>query len=177
VDATHKLENAQVKLIKTAQKIKANREKKREKLEKKGKPLPSTLREPINPEITNEKQEVSPSAQVLREIASTDAPPMTLVEADKLVPRDQRPTHRIPGQRLPFALPWTVEKVDTIDWTRKEIVRTGIELEKSRQVLAEDIVKEGIGQETYPPLNSAFLLFNQQIGAHMANQILLHNQP
>jgi hypothetical protein len=177
VNATKKLENAQVQLIKTARKIKANRQNKMEKLEKKGKPIPPTLREPINAEITDEKTEVSPSAKVLREIAGNDAPPMDLVEADKLVPRNRRPTHRLPGKRLPFALPWTGEEVDTIDWARKEIVRTGIALERSRQVLAEDIVREGIGQETYPPLNSAFLLFNQQIGAHMANQILLHNQP
>lgn len=177
VKATKKLESAQVTLIRKAKMISNKRAKQIEALEKKKKPIPEKLKDPINKEITDEKKEVSPSLEVLREIAGPDRLNVEFIEADRLVPRDQRPTHRLPRKGLPLALPWTGTKVDTIDWARKEIVRTGIELDKSRQVLAEDIMRAGIGEETYPPLNSAFLLFRQQIGAHMANQILLHNRP
>ena len=31
--------------------------------------------------------------------------------------------------------------------------------------------------ETYPPLSSAFILFRSQLSAHLASQILLHNEP
>ncbi len=177
VKATKKLEAAQVALIKKARKIRVKRTEQIDKLVRKKKPIPNSLKEPINKEIIDEKKDVSPSLEVLREIAGGDGPNIDFVEADRLVPRDQRPTHRLPGKRLPFALPWTGTKVDTIDWARKEIVKTGMALDNSRQLLADDIGKEGIGEERYPPLNSAFLLFRQQIGAHLANQILLHNQP
>lgn len=37
-------------------------------------------------------------------------------------------------------------------------------------------MKQG-GAETYPPLNSAFVLFNRQIAAHLAAQALNHHEP
>lgn len=94
--------------------------------------------------------------------------------AEQLVPKDQWPTHRLPVLGfLPFGA-----KVDTIDWARKEIMETNTALEDARNTLKRDIDTPGVGQdETYPPLNSAFVLFNQQIAAHLAGSILLHNEP
>lgn len=41
---------------------------------------------------------------------------------------------------------------------------------------AEEV--DNVGQdETYPPLNSAFILFNTQIAAHLAAQALTHHEP
>lgn len=89
---------------------------------------------------------------------------------DGLVPPNQRPTHRLPVLGfLPFG-----RKVDTIDWCKQEIVETTALLEKERDTLTAE---EGTKDEKYPPLNSIFVLFNQQIGAHLAAQSLTHNEP
>ena len=113
--------------------------------------------------------------------------------ADKLVPRAQRPTHRLPAGFLPFGLPFISKKVDSIDWAKEEIERTNKELSDMQKVLAKEVnstskssrlfnmslpemVKE-LDQQTYPPLNSAFILFNNQMAAHMAAQILTHHEP
>ena len=70
------------------------------------------------------------------------------------------------------------QKVDTIDWCKQEIVETNRLLAEARETLQKDINQPGTGDdETYPPLNSAFVLFNQQIGAHMAAQALIHHEP
>ncbi|KAJ7485366.1 hypothetical protein FB451DRAFT_1229446 [Mycena latifolia] len=37
--------------------------------------------------------------------------------------------------------------------------------------------KKGPGEETYPAVSSAFITFNRQIAAHMAENILLHHEP
>lgn len=106
-------------------------------------------------------------------------PDPNLPLAEQLVPRDQRPTHRLPPFKfLPFGLPFMGEKVDTIDWCKNEIVETNRLLEEARGKLREDIDRPGVGEdEHYPPLNSAFILFNQQIAAHLAAQSLTHNEP
>ncbi|KAG8983611.1 hypothetical protein FRB93_007124 [Tulasnella sp. JGI-2019a] len=92
--------------------------------------------------------------------------------AEQLVPRDQRPTHKLGFLGL-FG-----EKVDSIDWAGQEIMETNTELEAARDQLRRDVDAPGTGEnETYPPLNSAFILFNQQIAAHMAANSLIHNQP
>ena len=181
-----------------------------------------------------------------------------LTRAERLVPRDKRPTHRLPIGPLPFGLPLIGKKVDSIDWARQEIEETTTALEKGRNILRkeekevvdgvrgkvhgfaglvggldaavplksgllhkkdDDIDSELVGptgraststrkrgnekvsgessgepdsepqgsqskvrlasedEETYPPLNSAFVLFNQQIAAHMAAQSLTHHEP
>lgn len=90
--------------------------------------------------------------------------------ADEFVPRNDRPTHRLPVLGiLPFG-----KKVDSIDWATQEIIETTSLLEKERQILLEE---DGQTHEKYPPLNSVFILFNQQIGAHLAAQSLTHNEP
>ncbi|KAG8904310.1 hypothetical protein FRC01_008787, partial [Tulasnella sp. 417] len=111
--------------------------------------------------------------------AADGKPDPNLPLAEQLVPRDQRPTHRLPPFKwLPFGLPFMGEKVDTIDWCKNEIVETNRLLEESRAKLKEDIDRPGVGDdEHYPPLNSAFILFNQQIAAHLAAQSLTHNEP
>jgi hypothetical protein len=40
-----------------------------------------------------------------------------------------------------------------------------------------DADPESLSHESYPPLNSAFILFHQQIAAHLAAQSLTHNEP
>ncbi|KAG9125185.1 hypothetical protein FRC07_008627, partial [Ceratobasidium sp. 392] len=52
------------------------------------------------------------------------------------------------------------------------------ELMEGRKKLEADINNPGVDMdENYPPLNSAFILFDQQIGAHIAAQITVHNEP
>jgi hypothetical protein len=171
VKATKKLENAQVSLVKQARKEKAKREKSREKSAKKGTKLKDELANDINKEILEGKE--SPSALVLAELGKK-VRHNDILAADRLVPRNLRPTHRINKK---WGLPFTGTKVDTIDWTRREILRTTHILEKDRRQLADDIAKPGLEGERYPALNSAFIYFHQQIAAHMAAQIVLHDQP
>lgn len=107
-----------------------------------------------------------------------------------IVPKDQRPTHRL------GMIPFFGEKVDTIDWARKEIVvctrlleagRATIENDgkgvtddssnDSREDVAEADAAKGESLKSYPPLNSAFVTFNRQIAAHLASQVLAHHEP
>lgn len=115
--------------------------------------------------------------------------------AEKLVPKNKRPTHRLPPVGfLPFGLPFTGKKVDTIEWAREELAETNAALRTARVALRRDVattsslppqetnrpdaLKADPGSsQTYPPLNSAFVLFNQQIAAHMAAQVLTHHMP
>ena len=110
-----------------------------------------------------------------------------------VVPKDQRPTHRL------GMIPFFGEKVDTIDWARQEITLCTQLLEEGRAVIendgrgvqdessnegedkaaeGDDAKQKGDNQpKSYPPLNSAFVMFNKQIAAHMASQILAHHEP
>lgn len=173
VKATGKLENAQVALIKQARNLKV----KRDKAVAKGGKFPADL-DPakVNIDIV-QKGTPSPSAKLLAELGGDHRHAIELLEADRLVPRSSRPKHKLPPKWFPIALPFTGTQVDTIDWAREQIVKAGIALEKARTQLQDDIDKPGTEGETYPPLNSAFIYFHQQIAAHMANQILLHDQP
>ncbi|KAK8869970.1 hypothetical protein IAR55_000540 [Kwoniella newhampshirensis] len=195
VKATKKLETAQVDLIKFARKYKLSREQKVEKLERKKKPVPEALKSPINaqlltpPNRNNDGQVPEPEA--VPNAGSADvaengemsqpvfASPSELGRADQLVPRNKRPTIRLKPRWAPFGLGFLGigEKVDAIDWARKEIVYCSAELEKSRDRLMRDVQSPGTSEDHYPPLNSAFIHFNQQIAAHMAAQCLTHNQP
>jgi hypothetical protein len=172
VKATAKLENAQVALIKQARNLHVKREK---ALPEGGKYPPKLDPAKVNTDIKAGKP--SPSAQLLAELSSDHRQASELLEADKLVPRSSRLKHKLPPKWFPIALPFTGTQVDTIDWSREQIVKSGQALEQARAQLQDDIDKPGTEGETYPPMNSAFIYFHQQIAAHMANQILLHDQP
>jgi hypothetical protein len=166
LNACNKLESAETTLLKTAAKIQAKKDKK----------LGKETDLPANPRGEDGFN-----------------PERDLSLADKLVPRDQRPTHRLPLGFLPFGLPFISEKVDSIDWAKEVVERTNKELVEMQKVLAKEVnsmtrsshlfnmslremVKE-LDKQTYPPLNSAFILFNNQMAAHMASQILTHHEP
>jgi hypothetical protein len=153
--ASNKLESAEFKLVATAQQLHRKHNLALAKAAKKGQDI-TTVKPPV---------------------ADADAERGTV--ADRYVPRSERPSHRLPPFKwLPFGLPFMGEKVDTIEWARKEVVESDQLLNEGRRKLAEDRSNVGVDMdENYPPLNSAFILFNQQIGAHMAAQITVHNQP
>jgi calcium permeable stress-gated cation channel len=110
-----------------------------------------------------------------------------------VVPKDQRPTHRL------GMIPFVGEKVDTINWARQEIIVCTQLLNDGRAVIEndgkgvqDDSSNDGDGEvaeaddtkqntegepASYPPLNSAFVTFNRQIAAHMASQALAHHEP
>lgn len=155
--ACGKLESAETSLLSTAAKLR------RQELKK-----------------ANGAGDASPSADTERNLAL----------AERLVPRDKRPSHRLPAGFMPFSLPFIGETVDTIDWCRQEIAAATDLLTKGRQTLAEqglsqsdDVNGDGKAdksdhaKQTYPPLNSAFITFNQQIAAHLAVNALTHHEP
>jgi len=144
-----------------------------------------------------------------------EAPGMALIE--ELVPRKERPSHRLPlFTWLPFSLPFVGKKVDTIEWAGEQVHELNTELERRREILAHDITRTtaaeaqvtsrvhrfgtrklnvaipavpvtlplvkgrpalNFSDQTYPPANGAFILFNKQIAAHMAAQTLTHHEP
>ena len=83
--------------------------------------------------------------------------------ADQLVPRANRPTHRV-GAWLP--LPGMGKKIDTIDWAKDELVNVTVKLEEERSHLAER-----------PVGSAAFIEFRTQVAAHMFQQATIHNLP
>ncbi|KAL1946280.1 hypothetical protein VTO73DRAFT_15407 [Trametes versicolor] len=114
---------------------------------------------------------------------------------DILVPKNKRPSHRLPVfSWMPFSLSFIGKKVDTIEWARQELTETNQALRQARHQLAPDVptTTDLPGEhthgpdvfsagpdtaQTYPPLNSAFILFNNQMAAHMAVQVLTHHMP
>ena len=144
-----------------------------------------------------------------------EAPSKALLE--ELVPREKRPSHRLPlFSWMPFSLPFVGKKVDTVEWASKEVHELTTKLEQRREILAKDIARTtaeeaqttvrrhniGAGKlsmalpsvavsiplvgavaavdfsdQTYPPANAAFILFNKQLAAHIAAQMLTHDEP
>lgn len=154
--ATTKLENAQVQLVQKAWKYRHKHDQRCAKLEKKGKEAP-----PLEPATK----------------PPTDGTELSL--ADQLVPHKERPTMRLKPSWSPIGLGWLGigEKVDVIHWARKEIAECTDQLDRSRDQLGRDIANVGSEGDVYAPLNSAFILFNQQIAAHMAQQCLSYQAP
>lgn len=180
--AVNRLEKAQVQLIKTARSYRAERENKKEKLENKGKPIPDILVKPINADMLAPYKATNESSAAAAENGDGPAAllkPEDLGKADQLVPRSKRPFHRAKPKWAPFGLGFLGigQKIDTIDWARNEIASTSAVLQEARDQLRRDVTSEGTEDDVYPPFNSAFILFNQQIAAHMANQILIHDRP
>ena len=115
--------------------------------------------------------------------------PKALLE--ELVPREKRPSHRLPlFSWMPFSIPFVGKKVDTIEWAREQVRELTTKLEQRREILAQDIartsaaageaettVREHNIEQTYPPAKAAFILFNKQLAAHIAAQILTHGKP
>jgi len=121
---------------------------------------------------------------------SADDAERNLTLAERLVPRAKRPTHRLPLSFMPFALPFVGQEVDTIDWCRSEIPATTDLLRHARRTITQEssAVPDVAGgedesggkagsDELYPPLNSAFITFNEQIAAHIAYGSLAHHAP
>lgn len=153
--ASKMLESAEVKLIKLARQTKLDKEKKANSGKEK------------KDEQTNEGGAVAEEGD------------KSLPLVDQLVPRSKRPTFRQKPKWAPFGLGWLGigQKIDKIDWARKEIVLCSEALERGRQQLRNDVISSGAEEDYYPPLSSAFIHFNKQIAAHMAYQCLTHNRP
>jgi hypothetical protein len=118
------------------------------------------------------------------ELANSASDPETRTALiEELVPKDKRPTHRLPLFSWMFSLPLLGKKVDTIDWARERVHELNAELAQRREILARDIAKTtgtravvDFSDQTYPPANGAFILFNKQIAAHLAAQTLIHHE-
>ncbi len=85
--------------------------------------------------------------------------------AEKYITKKERPSHKV-GSKVPCM----GTKVDTLEWCREEIARLNKEIEAKREEINVDY-------EKYPAQNSAFLLFNQQIAAHMAQKMIADHRP
>ena len=86
----------------------------------------------------------------------------------KYIKEKDRQTMRLPIFGLGW-MPslWLVgEKVDTIEYCRKEVARLNLEIELDQQQ-----------PEKFPLMNSAFVQFNNQAAAHMACQAVSHHLP
>jgi hypothetical protein len=91
-------------------------------------------------------------------------PEIELTLANYLVPRDQRPSHRLPVLGfLPFG-----RKVDTIEWAIEEIVETNKLLADGRAILERDMIREQRRN------NRKFADFAQigQLGQSLGHQLL-----
>ena len=153
-DAAQKLEAAEVKLIKLARKLHAERQAKVEKLTAKGKPIPTSLQGPANPQLLESSTD---------ETRAEEARALDLV--DQLVPRSIRPRLRLKPKWAPFGLGFLGigQKVDTVEWARKEIQDIQPRLAKLRAQLEDDVKSPRTQDDHFPPRNSAFIRFNQQV--------------
>ncbi|KAI0819394.1 DUF221-domain-containing protein [Trametes gibbosa] len=185
LNAAKKLESAETTLLNTAVKLHNKQLKSESKAAKKA---GTTNRRPSTDTANND-------GRPLTEPSIIDAEQGDITLAEKLVPKTKRPTHRLPPfSWLPFSLPLMGKQVDSIEWARQELVETNEALREARRQLSRDVMatsnlpeantnhpdafKADAGTaQTYPPLNSAFILFNQQIAAHMAAQVLTHHMP
>ena len=86
----------------------------------------------------------------------------------KYVKPKDRDTMRLPifGWTWMPSLPLLGQKVDTIDFCRKELARLNVEIEQDQE-----------DHERFPLMNSAFIQFNHQVAAHMACQAVSHHIP
>ena len=86
----------------------------------------------------------------------------------KYVEPKDRDTMRLPifGWNWMPSLPLIGQKVDTIDFCRKELARLNVEIEQDQE-----------DHERFPLMNSAFIQFNHQVAAHMACQAVSHHIP
>ena len=191
-EATNKLESAENALLKTAATLRAKKLKKEAKAAKKSGAAPPTSESPTT------DAEGRPLTH-----HSLDDPENNVTLAERLVPQNKRPSHRLPLGFMPFALPFVGEKVDSINWARDQIVATNELLVEGRAQInsqspggkslppvpsdadsaashkadKKKADEDAAPAQEYPPLNSAFITFNQQIAAHMAQNALNHHDP
>ena len=60
---------------------------------------------------------------------------------EELVPREKRPSHRLPLVSWMPSLPFVGRKVDTIEWAREQVQELTTQLEQRREILAKDIAQ------------------------------------
>ncbi len=133
--------------------------------------------------LASEASHPSPpgATQSTKDTGDVEKPPLTL--AERLVPAKKRPTHslKLPFLRwLPLPLPFIGKKVDTIRWCREEITRLNTIIRTHQEQVAAEMASDvplDPSTEVYPRLNSAFVLFNEQVSAHIAAQSLVHHEP
>ena len=79
-----------------------------------------------------------------------------------------RQSMRLPifGWQWMVSMPLLGQRVDTIDYCRKEVARLNVEIEQDQK-----------DPERFPLMNSAFVQFNHQVAAHMACQAVSHHTP
>jgi hypothetical protein len=174
----------------------------------------------LNTAVKRNKKKQKEGSKTGNKEGSSTGDPETARKAllEELVPRQNRPSHRLPlFSWLPFSLPFVGKKVDTIEWARDQVQELSTQLDERREILARDIARTtaaeveptvrthhiGAGKlsvalpsvpvtiplvgdlsgavdfsdQTYPPANGAFILFNKQIAAHIAAQCLTHDEP
>lgn len=162
--AAKKLESAETNLLNTAVKLHNKKLKAEAKASKKGSKRAST-----DTSNNDGRPLTAPS------IVDVEQGDVSL--AEKLVPRNKRPTHRLPPfSWLPFGLPLMGKKVDSIEWARQELEETSTALRNARRTLARDVAtSSNLPATNHPdeadsvsPLNSAFVVFNN--AAHVARR-------
>ncbi|KAL8849499.1 MAG: hypothetical protein Q9221_005506 [Calogaya cf. arnoldii] len=86
----------------------------------------------------------------------------------KYLKEKDRDTMKLPifGWQWMPALPFLGQKVDTINYCRREVARLNVEIEQDQRE-----------PEKFPLMNSAFIQFNHQVAAHMACQSISHHTP
>lgn len=186
--ALNKLESAETKLMNIATSL----DKKNNKKMAKGKQV-----KPIDVEQNQNRPRVPGGKHEHDAENPRDAEIGEPTTAERLVPLKQRPTHRLKPSFLPFGLPFTGKKVDTIDWCKEEIPRLNREIASRQKACLSEMgisanvehgtdpvaplpTSDGVNvttEESYPRLNSAFVQFNSQLGAMLASQSLSHHEP
>lgn len=87
---------------------------------------------------------------------------------ERYLKEKDRESMRLPifGWQWMISLPLLGQKVDTIDYCRREVARLNAEIEQDQK-----------NPERFPLMNSAFVQFNHQVAAHMACQAVSHHTP
>ncbi|OCH87240.1 DUF221-domain-containing protein [Obba rivulosa] len=188
------LESAETSLLNTAVKLRNKKQKADVKAAKKQGKVANASEMQSRPSSASRRPLTQQS--IASDIGNgTDPERGDVTLAEKLVPPEKRPSHRLPPfSWLPFSIPLVGKKEDTINWARDEIAAMNKALREARRTLARDVAHSSSvppaetnhpdalkpqpgAAQTYPPLNSAFILFNTQIAAHLAAQSLTHHAP
>ena len=106
------------------------------------------LQKTVKLRLSEAKRRTKPHEGATAPSTDREAAPASGADDESTVDAVVLPREQRPQHRLGW-LPFIGKKVDTIDWARGEI----------------------------PPQNSAFVMFHEQIAAHLAKQSLLHHKP